>query len=237
MGTSWLGRLSGDSEPLGVASGTVGILRSLMTQPARHVEASTAAIVVPIRSFRVAKQRLSSVIDNDARSRLMREFAAIALDACGPHASAVVTSDLDVYDFAAGRGVVVLDDPGSLDGAARRGFAWARAIGADRVVVLHADLPFVRNLDDLVAPGRARLAVLVPDQRRDGTPALSLPVDTTFAFSYGPGSFARHCLHAEAAGLAVQVLEDPDLGFDVDLPEDMRVLQQRVTASDPQPAS
>lgn len=209
-----------------------------MTQPTRDVPAvdartSTAAIVVPIRSFGVAKQRLSPVTDVAARRRLMRDLAATALDACTSFPTAVVTSDLDVFDFAAGRGLTVLDDPGSLDGAARRGQSWARELGVDRLVVLHADLPFVRSLDALVAPGRARVAVLVPDQRRDGTPLLSIPADVSFAFAYGVGSFARHCIHAEAAGLAVDIVDDPDLGFDVDLPEDLHELQRRTGAVEP----
>jgi 2-phospho-L-lactate guanylyltransferase len=212
-----------------------------MRQPAGDVRSpdarsETAAVVVPIRSFGVAKQRLSPVSDPAARRALMQDLASTALDACAPYPTAVVTSDLDVFDFVADRGVTLIDDPGSLDGAARRGQAWARDIDVDRVVVMHADLPFARDLHRLVEPGRARIAALVPDQRRDGTPLLSIPVDVTFAFAYGPGSFARHCLHAEAAGLAIDVVDDPNLGFDVDLPEDLRELRRRVGVARPRPA-
>src|SRR6478752_5458341 len=91
------------------------------------------------------------------------------------------------------RGVTLVDDAGSLDAAADAGRAAARALGADRVVVAHADLPFASGLDRFAAPGADAIAMIVPDRRDDGTPVLSLPTDADVAFQYGPGSFARHC--------------------------------------------
>jgi len=67
--------------------------------------------------------------------------------------------------------------------------------------------------------------VLVPDHRDDGTPVLSVPVAAPFRFAYGPGSFRRHVAEASRHGLAVRVVRDPDLAFDVDLPADLERLR------------
>ena len=53
---------------------------------------------------------------------------------------------------------------------------------------------------------------------------ISIPVTPSFPFAYGPGSFRRHLAGARAAGLAVRVVRDPLLGFDVDLPSDLAAL-------------
>jgi 2-phospho-L-lactate guanylyltransferase len=198
-----------------------------MSERAPDPEAPRAVVVVPIRSFHDPKQRLASVLDPDGRRRLARDLAGRVLRACTGRAVAVVSDDPDVIALAVEHGAAVLADPGSLDAAARAGVTWARELGADRVVVLHADLPFVRDLSVLVDPGRAPVAVLVPDQRHDGTPALSIPATSDFGFAYGPGSFARHRAAADVAGLLLRVEHDAALGFDVDLPEDLAAMTAR----------
>jgi len=185
-------------------------------------------VVVPIRSFVHAKERLAVALDDGARHALIRELAGRVIDAARGQHIAIVSSDDEVVRFASDRSVVCLPDPGTLDTAADAGREWARQIGAERVAIVHADLPFVENLDPLVAPADAWVAVLVPDQRGDGTPALSVPIDAPFAFAYGPGSFARHLAAAVASGLQPRVLHDARLGFDVDLPEDLETLAGRI---------
>jgi 2-phospho-L-lactate guanylyltransferase len=49
-------------------------------------------------------------------------------------------------------------------------------------------------------------------------------VRSSFSLAYGPGSFRRHAAAGHAAGLAVRVVRDPALGFDVDLPADLAAL-------------
>ena len=189
-----------------------------------------SAIVVPLRSFHDAKARLAEVLDGHDRVALMRRLARQVIRAAGSHPVAVITNDAAVIEFAQREGATIVGDPGTLDTAASEGVHWARSIGCVRVVVLHADLPFARAVTKLTAPGDARVAVIVPDQREDGTPAISIPVDSTFRFAYGPQSFARHCAAAESAELAVEVLYDDDLGFDVDLPIDLEAMTKRMTS-------
>ncbi len=62
---------------------------------------------------------------------------------------------------------------------------------------------------------------LAPDRRDDGTNVIRLPGGCGFHFSYGPGSFHRHLEECRRLGLATQILRDPALAFDVDLPSDL----------------
>jgi 2-phospho-L-lactate guanylyltransferase len=53
---------------------------------------------------------------------------------------------------------------------------------------------------------------------------LSIPVDAGFEFHYGEGSFARHVAESRRVGLAIRVVRDPRLRFDVDTPDDLLAL-------------
>jgi len=192
---------------------------------------SAAGIVVPLRSFVHAKARLAHVLNDDARAALVRDMADRVARAARPHPTVVVSNAAEVIAWAATHDIAVIADPGTLDGAAAAGRAWVRAQGLDRVVVVHADLPFATSLAPLTDPAGAAAAVVVPDRRNDGTPALSVPAAAEFAFAYGPGSAARHIAAARACGLDVRVVRDEQLGFDVDTAADLEELVARRAAS------
>ena len=65
------------------------------------------------------------------------------------------------------------------------------------------------------APGSlASLTVLSPPK---------LPTSVGFRFAYGAASCARHREEAERLGLAVRVVPDVRLGWDVDTPADLEL--------------
>jgi 2-phospho-L-lactate guanylyltransferase len=183
-----------------------------------------AAIVVPVRSFVLAKARLANVLDADARALLARTMADCVVDAAQKRVVVIVSSAPEVCAWARDRELELIADPGTLDGAADAGHAWARDRAIARYVVVHADLPHASNLDAVAGGGAEPLAIVVPDHRGDGTPVLSLPTATPFTFAYGPGSAARHEAEARHRGLDVRILHDADLAFDVDLPSDLECL-------------
>ncbi len=184
-----------------------------------------AGVVLPIRSFLLGKARLASVLDDDARADLGRRLAARVVDVAGELPVVVVTSAPEVDAWASARGCAVLGDPGSLDGAASRGVAHLCSAGITRALVVHADLARARSFDRLLDDGDRPVVGLVPCHRDDGTNVLSLPATAPFRFAYGPGSFRRHAAEARRLGLAVRVVRDPDLAFDVDLPDDLAALE------------
>src|SRR5262249_42742852 len=77
-----------------------------------------AGIVVPLRSFTMAKARLADVLSDAEREALAREMAEQVVRAAASRRVAVVTSAPEVVAFANQHGCDILADPGSLDAAA-----------------------------------------------------------------------------------------------------------------------
>jgi 2-phospho-L-lactate guanylyltransferase len=185
-----------------------------------------AGVVIPIRAFRSGKARLANALDLDQRAELARTMADRVVAAAAPLPVVVVSSDPEVDAWARAGGLALVTDPGlGLDAAVAAGVDHHRRLTRARVVIAHADLPRAR-------PGAlARFAVAVPDtvaivpcHRDDGTPVLAVSTGVAFPFAYGPGSARRHAAIARGLGLAVHVVRDPDLGYDVDLPADLAAL-------------
>ena len=182
-----------------------------------------AGVVIPLRAFANGKARLAAVLSDLERTALARSMADCVVEACGTLSVLVVSSAPEVHTWAEMRRLEVVDDPGEgLDAAARAGVQWFRAREFDRVIVAHADLPraqpgSLERFADVASGG----VVIVPSHRDDGTPVLSIPVHPPFPFAYGVGSAHRHELIARELGLAVQVVRDDELAYDVDLPEDL----------------
>lgn len=139
--------------------------------------------------------------------------------AARPLPVAVVCDDTEVATWARRRGALVVWEPGrGLNGAVEAGVDHLAANGVVQVIVAHADLP---RATDLARVGDWAGITLVPDRYGNGTNVIALPTEAGFRFSYGPGSFARHCAEAERLGLAVRILDRPDLAYDVDEPADV----------------
>ena len=179
------------------------------------------AVLVPVKAFSRAKLRLAPALDPAARAQLARRMAETVLLAAGDLPVAVVCDDDDVSTWARQAGAEVIWRPGrGLNGAVDDGVAALAGQGVERVVVAHGDLPLALELGWVARfPG----VTLVPDRRDDGTNVASVPATSRFRFAYGPGSFRRHAAVARRLGLAVRVVREPRLGWDVDVPDDLAV--------------
>ncbi len=177
-------------------------------------------MLVPVKAFAVAKERLGTVLPDSERQALVRRMAERVLTAAAPLPTAVVCDDVAVADWARRHGALVVWEPGrGLNGAVEAGVARLAQMGVEMVVVAHGDLPRAVGLGAL-PPFEG--VTLVPDRRGDGTNVVALPVGCGFRFSYGPGSFARHRSECARLGLPLSVLRAPELTLDVDWPADLR---------------
>lgn len=180
-------------------------------------------MVVPVKAFTEAKVRLARVLDQATRAALARAMADHVVAAAAPLPVVVVCDDDEVAAWAMSVGAYVDWTEGlGLNAAVGTCVQRLADAGVDRVLVVHADLPFASDIQSL-ADAADDEVLLVPDRRRDGTNAASVPTGRGFTFRYGPGSFDAHRSEAGRVGLTVRVVDSEPLGWDVDEPSDLEV--------------
>lgn len=186
------------------------------------IAAADIAVLVPVKSFRQAKARLTGALRPAERHDLARWMVGQVLAAASPYAVFVACDDDEVADWAAAEGAEVLWSPGmGLNGAVDGGVSTISGKGYSAVVISHGDLPLARTLVPIVELVAAGHVVIVPDRRHDGTNVLGRPCDTAVPASYGAGSFRRHLDHALATGRPVTVRHDAELSLDLDTVSDL----------------
>lgn len=181
---------------------------------------SSAALVMPLKSFGSGKGRLSPVLDAVARERLSRECAERVVAAAAGLAVVVVTDDAnDVHEWARLRSIeCIAQSTTGLNGAVADGVAWTRTHGFANAVIAHSDVPLACDVRRFIDEGNV---VIVPDAANDGTNLMSLPADAAFTFHYGPGSFRLHVDEAMRRGFAPRIALSDEWSLDLDNPEDL----------------
>ena len=184
------------------------------------------SIVIPIKGLRTGKSRLAHLMPDDARSALNRHLVErslrIAASIGKPAYILAVSPDADVGDLAGDLSVYFLHQAtcGLNEGLAEA----ARQLPRRRTVYIAADLPDLSG-DDIRAlidvPGIA----IAPDQREQGTNALSLPTPTAIGFHFGPNSFGLHRADAMKSGFALETIKRAGLAFDLDTEVDLARLK------------
>jgi 2-phospho-L-lactate/phosphoenolpyruvate guanylyltransferase len=197
--------------------------------------------IVPIKSFDVAKQRLSGSLAIGGRRALVQAMFSDVLGALrrteGVHAIAVVTADMSARTVAVGDRMILLDDDRNAgqSAATEIGIAYAREHGYDRVLLVPGDTPLLNppEVDALLGRcERDRIEVaIVPDRHRTGTNGLLIAPPGIFDPSFGPGSLERHLAQARERGLVHRVETGPSLEHDVDTPGDLAALWSVVDES------
>jgi 2-phospho-L-lactate guanylyltransferase len=190
--------------------------------------------IVPIKSFDLAKQRLSESLATGGRRSLVQAMFSDVLGALrkteGIESIAVVTADVAAGAVATGERMVVLEDD-VCDGqsaATQIGIRYALEQGFDRVLLVPGDTPLLKppELEALlVRSERDGIEVaIVPDRHRTGTNGLLIAPPGAFEPSFGPGSLERHRGQAQERRLVHRVEALPSLEHDVDTPGDLAAL-------------
>jgi 2-phospho-L-lactate guanylyltransferase len=190
--------------------------------------------IVPIKSFEVAKQRLSDSLASGGRRSLVQAMFSDVLGALrrteGIEQIAVVTADVAAGAVATGERMVILEDD-ACDGqsaATRIGIAYAIERGFERVLLVPGDTPLLKppELDDmLLRCERDGIGLaIVADRHGSGTNGLLIAPPGSFDPSFGPGSLDRHLAQARERELVHRVEALPSLEHDVDTPGDLVAL-------------
>src|ERR1700683_2136386 len=154
-------------------------------------------IILPVKPFGEAKQRLATAMTATARARLAEEMFhhvfATASAFAGPSAIIVVSHGFDVLDFANAQGAAALAEqqPSDLNSALQLAAEFAHDSGASKLLVAASDLPLLSE-GDLTAIAQYGCAI-APDRHGRGTNALLWPLAPLPGFHFGENSFARHC--------------------------------------------
>ncbi len=195
---------------------------------------STTWVVVPIKDFDSAKERLRPALGTKSRRTLARRNAHLAVTAAlAARNVLVVAGSEEVAEMAKAWGAAVLLEPREegQNKAAERGIAWAREAGADAVLLLSSDLPLVtpkvvQHMLNAASRLSAPVAVAAPATGRGGTNALYLrPLDAT-AMHFGDDSLAKFQEDAETHGVKFVVHHSDALALDLDEPSDLARLSR-----------
>lgn len=208
--------------------------------PVRSATTRVAA-VVPLRALESAKSRLGEVLDAEERrdlvARLLDRTIVAARDAQSVDEVIVVSPDPATLAAAAVAGARPLHQRGGgLNAAIDQASDVAVEAGFGALVVLPGDLPLVDgpSIDALVAaagPGDGPVVVLVTDRHGRGTNALFLRPPAVIAVAFGGDSRHAHAGRASAAGARYVEIDGP-LGLDLDTPDDLLLLEDRVPDAD-----
>ncbi|MFC7404546.1 2-phospho-L-lactate guanylyltransferase [Georgenia alba] len=211
--------------------------RNLSPAGDADVLAGRVIAVVPLRGGGNGKTRLAEDLAPEQRTRLVGALARHVVTTLVGVVDrvVVVTGDVGYATRAIGRPCARIDAVeqvrSGLNGAVADGVEFAFAGRAERVVVMHADLPLLTTDDVLALLAPSAPVVLAPDRAEEGTNAVVVHRSAAaWRFRFGPGSAAAHRAEAERLGLTPHVLRRPGLGTDLDTPADWARLPDGVRA-------
>ena len=193
-------------------------------------------MVVLIKEFGTAKQRLRPALGPRSRRALARRNARLAVHAAsaGDH-TLVVASGEEAASLARTLGAEVLLESRAegQNVAARRGIDHAVAAGANAVLLLSSDLPLVtieavKEVLSTAARIDAPVAVAVPAVGRGGTNALYLRPPDAIGLHFGDDSLARFRHEAETRGVQFVIHHSEAMALDLDEPADLDRLRRAV---------
>lgn len=202
-------------------------------------------VIVPVKELAEAKSRLAPVLTTAQRRQLAFQMAEHTLSTLNALLKkeliagfVTVSRDPVVHGLTKKYGGVFLPEEtpanpktSALNAALSQAARWCTVNYAPTaLLILHSDLPFVRweDLANLLRQAQNQpeqpLAILSPDRRGRGTNSLLLrpPELLDFEFVFGENSFFKYQnLLQNDKQLHPVIYPLPNLGFDVDYPEDL----------------
>ena len=196
----------------------------------------TIEAVVALKTLSKSKRRLSAVLNDEQRSDLVEAMAQDVLSCLMRH------PEIDAVHVVCGEGwtrdvfpegpLVVWQEAESHDHGLIAAYEMVAArTGAERLLFIHADLPFLgqEDISAVIAASLDYHAVFSPDFTETGTNAVLRWRHQSLPLCFGNDSFARHQQAAKAAETRWRVVRASGVARDVDEPEDL----DRLDGNDP----
>jgi 2-phospho-L-lactate/phosphoenolpyruvate guanylyltransferase len=193
-------------------------------------------VVVLVKDFESAKQRLGPALDPSSRRALARRNAERAVRAASAgDQRLVVAGSQEVATMAERLGSQVILEPRQegQNVAAKRGIARAVQGGGGAVLLLSSDLPHVtkkavRELLAAAALVATPAAVAVPAVGRGGTNALYLRPPDAITLHFGADSLESFRRESETRGVNFVIHNSEAMALDLDEPDDLARVRRAV---------
>ena len=193
--------------------------------------------IVPVKPLRRGKSRLAGVFSEEERTDLNRYLLENTVSTLKniPEIEHVLVVSRDQAALALARDLgartVLENGAPHLNVALERATIVAQTYETRGVLILPADLPLITPEDVKMMLERATdppVIVVSPDRHNKGTNALLVCPAGLIEYHYGQDSFMKHCELARAAGARLEICELPSLTLDLDVPDDLTLLEERL---------
>jgi len=191
--------------------------------------------IVPVKPLRRGKSRLAGALSEDERTDLNRYLLQHTLKTLCElkelEEVLVISRDPLALSLARSYGARTVREDGQpeLNTALKRATVIAQVYATRGVLVLPADLPLITREDVLTLIDHAAdppVVVIAPDRHNTGTNALLISPSGLIEYDFGENSFERHCQRVQATGARLEVVNLPNLGLDLDIPEDLELIRK-----------
>lgn len=195
------------------------------------------AILIPVKSFRESKKRLTSHLSQSDRAALAEamlcDFFQVVVNVKQVNRVFVVSNERIALTKARAMGWTTLiegeqrSESDSVDAASR----YCAAHGVKALLRLPIDIPLAQaqDIDAIFAHmGAPPSAVIIPSRDGTGTNALLREPPTVFPSRFGPNSFEKHLAEARQRSVHVHVLRNARVELDVDEIEDFAELRGKL---------
>jgi 2-phospho-L-lactate/phosphoenolpyruvate guanylyltransferase len=191
-------------------------------------------VVIPLKNTANSKQRLASVLSQEARGRLalaMFEDVLTAVSAAGGvRGIIVVTNDTEATSIGA-RFHATISTAAANAGHTAAVTAAARELHArgDSMLTVPGDIPLIQAADvaemiDAGADGSG--FTIAPSRDRRGSNAILCSPAASVPLQFGDDSFLPHLNAARAHGIEPTIVYSENIGMDIDEPQDIEAFLQ-----------
>lgn len=198
-------------------------------------------VIVPLKEFDNAKQRLADILTRQQRRDLSRAMARDVLEVVSKHplvdGVTLLSGSALALDLAQQYQVKFLAEH-TLNTSGLNNILQAAIVQITNTVkpnstvdimILHGDLPLIsaQEITHLIEQYQAQtksMMLIAPDRHGTGTNCLAFQAPCNLTLAFGSNSYAKHCNGAKQSGLLINTVELMGTKTDIDLPEDLLTL-------------
>lgn len=189
--------------------------------------------VVPVKSFRASKYRMSDVLNNSQRKELSEAMLFDVLSALnstpGLAGVLVVTADPGAIEMSYTFGFDILKETeqSGPTAAIQNAIRALKDKGCTGMLAVMGDLPLISSKDIellMAAHNSERAVTLVPSHDRLGTNAVFCSPPDVIELTFNGQGLADHVARSQQAGVETHLLDLGGIALDLDQPEDLATL-------------